>query len=165
MDGISSHPRIRRFKARQLVIVPSDRVPKPAKAQSMLFRVSGRGRPSAPAGRRRRRRIAVARLGGDDAPRRGGGRLLAIGRFVLPRLKLRALLLRSRRAIARLRDYYAHVMRGLVADAAAAEPVKARKGIEAGSGGTAVAAEGKPIVVPAAVAGAVLRCNSHYYIR
>ncbi|CAN6182430.1 unnamed protein product [Urochloa humidicola] len=134
----------------------------------MLFRVSGRGRPSAPAGRRRRRRMAVAQLG-DDAPRRGGGggRLRALGRFVLTRLRLRSLLQRSRRALARLRDYYADVMRGLVADAAAAEPVKARKGAEAGTGGTAVAAAaGKPpVVVPEVVAGAVLRCKSHYYIR
>ncbi|RLN36178.1 hypothetical protein C2845_PM03G35290 [Panicum miliaceum] len=112
----------------------------------MLFRVSGRGRPSAAmAGPRRRRRMAVARLG--DAPRRGG-RLLA-----LPRLRFRALLLRSRRALARLRDRYADMVKGLVADAAAAEaPVKARRMAEAGTGGTVVA-------------GAVLRCNSHYYIR
>ncbi|CAL5081646.1 unnamed protein product [Urochloa decumbens] len=134
----------------------------------MLFRVSGRGRPSAPAGRRRKRRMAVARLGGDagpDAPRRGGGRLLGLGRFVLQRLLLRALLLRSRRALARLRDCYAEMMRGLVADAAAAEPVKAGKVDGSGSGGTVAAAAGKPMVVPAVVAGAVLRCNSHYYIR
>ncbi|CAN6217802.1 unnamed protein product [Urochloa humidicola] len=132
----------------------------------MLFRVSGRGRPSAPAGRRRRRRMAEARLG-DDAPRRGGagGRLLALRRFVLQRLRLRALLQRSRRALAQLRDYYADMMKVLIADAAAAEPVKGRKAAEAGSGGTGAAAAGKPVVVPAVVAGAVLRCNSHYYIR
>jgi hypothetical protein len=120
----------------------------------MRFRVSGR------------RRMAVARLGnaGHDAPRRGG-RLLALGRLVLPRLRLRALLLRSRRALARLRDRYADMVKELVADAAAAEaPMKARRMAEAGTGGT-VAAAVKPVVVPAAVAGAVLRCNSHYYIR
>ncbi|OEL32948.1 hypothetical protein BAE44_0006029 [Dichanthelium oligosanthes] len=130
----------------------------------MLFRVSGRGRPSAPAGRRRRR-MAVARLGdaGHDAPRRSG-RLFGLGRFVLPRLRFRALLLRSRRALARLRDYYADVMRRLIADAAAAEPVKARRMVEAGTGET-VAPAARPVVVPAAVAGVVLRCNSHYYAR
>lgn len=130
----------------------------------MLFRVSGRGRPSAPAGRRRRR-VAVARLGDAGQGRGAGGRLLALGRFVLPRLRIRALLLRSRRALARLRDYYADVMRGLVADAAAAEPVKARNTAETPTGETLLAAAAKPVVVPAAVAGAVLRCNSHYYIR
>ncbi|CAN6167088.1 unnamed protein product [Urochloa humidicola] len=113
--------------------------------------------------------MAEAQLG-DDAPRRGGGggRLRALGRFVLlQRLRLRALLQRSRRALARFRDYYTDMMRGLIADAAAAEPVKARKGAEAGTGGTAVAAaaEKPPVVVPEVVAGAVLRCKSHYYIR
>ncbi|KAL6846501.1 hypothetical protein ACP4OV_023949 [Aristida adscensionis] len=108
----------------------------------MLFRVSGCGR-AAPAGRRRR--TAVARLGDTGAARRG--------RLVFPRLRLRALLLRSRRALARLGQRYGEVMRGLIADAAAAEPAKARE-----SGAAAA-------VVPAAVAGAVLRCNSHHYIR
>jgi len=106
----------------------------------------------------------VARLGdaGRGAPRRGG-RLLA-----LPRLRLRALLLRSRLALARLRDWYADVVRGLVADAAAAEaPVKARRTAEeAGAGGTVVAApKPAPVVVPAAVTGGVRRCNAHRYIR
>ena len=117
--------------------------------------------------------MAVARLGdaGDAAAPRCGGRLLfALGRIVLPRLRLRALLLRSRRALARLRNCYADVMKGLVADAAAAEPAaKARRAVEAraGTGETLVHA-GRPapaVVVPAAVAGAVLRCNSHYYVR
>jgi len=122
----------------------------------MLFRVSGRGR----------RRMAVARLGdaGRDAPRlRRSGRLL-----VLPLLRLRALLLRSRLALARLRDWYADVVRGLVADAAAAEaPVKARRTAEEARAGGTVAAAPKPapVVVPAAVAGGVLRCNAHRYIR
>ena len=115
----------------------------------MLFRVSGRGR----------RRTAVARLGdaGRGAPRRGG-RLLA-----LPRLRLRALLLRSRRALARLRDWYADVVRGLVADAAAAEaPVKARRTAEeAGAGGTVAAApKPAPVVVPAACCGATRTATS-----
>ena len=123
----------------------------------MLFRVSGRGR----------RRMAVARLGdaGRDAPRprpRRCGRLL-----VLPLLRLRALLRRSRRALARLRDCYADMVKGLIADAAAAEApvkVKARRMAEAGTGGT-VAPAPAPAVVPAAVAGGVLRCNAHRYIR
>ena len=117
----------------------------------MLFRVSGRGR----------RRMAVARLGdaGRDAPRlRRSGRLL-----VLPLLRLRALLRRSRRALARLRDCYADMVKGLIADAAAAEApvkVKARRMAEARTGGTVA-----PAPVPAAVAGGVLRCNAHRYIR
>ena len=116
----------------------------------------------------------MARLGdaGDAAaPRRGGRLLFALGRIVLPRLRLRALLLRSRRALARLRNYYADVMKGLIADAAAAEPAKAGTRVvearaAAGTGETLVRA-GRPaaVVVPAAVAGAVLRCNSHYYVR
>lgn len=112
--------------------------------------------------------MAVARLcddAGDAAPRLGGRLLSALGRFVLPRLRLRALLLRSRRALARLRNYYADVMKGLIADAAAAEPAKARRVVGAGTG-EALMQPGRPaVVVPAAVAGAVLRCNSHYYIR
>lgn len=123
----------------------------------MLFRVSGR--------QRRMRRMAVARLG---AALRRGGRTFALGRIVLPRLRLRALLLRSRRLLARLRNYYADMMKGLIADAAAAEPAKARRVVEAGTGETLVVHAGRPApaaVVPAAVAGAVLRCNSHYYIR
>jgi hypothetical protein len=125
----------------------------------MLFRVSGR--------QRRRRRMAVARLGDGVALLRRGGRTFALGRIVLPRLRLRALLLRSRRLLARLRNYYADMMKGLIADAAAAEPAKARRVVETGTGETLVHA-GRPApaaVVPAAVAGAVLRCNSHYYIR
>lgn len=121
----------------------------------MLFRVSGR---------QRRRRMAVARLG---AALRRGGRTFALERIVLPRLRLRALLLRSRRLLARLRNYYADMMKGLIADAAAAEPAKARRVVETGTGETLVHA-GRPApaaVVPAAVAGAVLRYNSHYYIR
>lgn len=114
---------------------------------------------------RRAGRPAEEAEDGGGAARRRGGRLLALGRLVLPRLRLRALLLRSRRALARLRDCYADMVKGLVADAAAAEaPVKARRMAEAGTGGT-VATAGKPVVVPAAVAGAVLRCNSHYCIR
>ncbi|OQU89566.1 hypothetical protein SORBI_3002G215866 [Sorghum bicolor] len=107
---------------------------------------------------------------GRGAPRRRG-LLFALGRIVLPRLRLRALLLRSRRALARLRNYYADVMKGLIADAAAAEPAKAGTRVvearaAAGTGETLVRA-GRPaaVVVPAAVAGAVLRCNSHYYVR
>ena len=108
----------------------------------------------------------MARLGdaGRDAPRlRRRGRLL-----VLPLLRLRALLRRSRRALARLRDCYADMVKGLIADAAAAEaPVKARRTAEeAGAGGTVAAApKPAPVVVPAAVAGGVLRCNAHRYIR
>lgn len=116
--------------------------------------------------------MAVARLGdaGDAAaPRRGGRLLFALGRIVLPRLRLRALLLRSRRALARLRNYYTDMMKGLIADAAAAEPAKAGRVVEAragtGTGETVVHAGRPAVVVPAAVAGAVLRCNSHYYIR
>ncbi|WVZ65089.1 hypothetical protein U9M48_014510 [Paspalum notatum var. saurae] len=121
----------------------------------MQFRVSGRG------GRQSRRaRMAVARLG-DAAPRRRG-RLLALGRLV----RLRALLLRSRRALARLRDYYADMMRRLVADAAAAEPAtKAGRMVEAAGTGRETARGRPAAVVPAAVTGAVLRCNSHYHVR
>jgi hypothetical protein len=59
------------------------------------------------------------------------------------------------------------MMKGLIADAAAAEPAKAGRVVEARAGiGETVVHAGRPaVVVPAAVAGAVLRCNSHYYIR
>ncbi|KAL5201275.1 hypothetical protein ABZP36_035629 [Zizania latifolia] len=116
----------------------------------MMFRVSGRGR--AGAGRMRRRKMAVARLGDEaDAPRRRRRLVLWL---MIPRL----LLLRSRRALARLRECYAEMMRRLVAEAAALEPPKAR--------GAAVApAPVRAVVVPAAVARTVLRCNSHRYIR
>lgn len=116
----------------------------------MLFRVSGRGR-AAPAARRR---MAVTRLGeAADAPRRRKPFLLRL----ISRFQLRSLLLRSRRALARVRECYADVMRGLIAEAAAVESAKARRKIEA--------APARQVVVPPVVARAVLRCNSHYYIR
>ncbi|BAT08291.1 Os09g0440850 [Oryza sativa Japonica Group] len=98
--------------------------------------------------------MAVARLGagagaGGGAPRRRRTFFLWL------------LLLRSRRALARLREYYAEMMRRLVAEAAALEPAPAKS-----RGGAIGAAPARSAaVVPAAVARMVLRCNSHYYIR
>ncbi|KAG8056886.1 hypothetical protein GUJ93_ZPchr0002g25991 [Zizania palustris] len=119
----------------------------------MMFRVSGLGRAGAGRGRMRRRKMAVARLGdGADAPRRRRRSVLCW--LMIPRL----LLLRSRRALARLTACYAEMVRRLVAEAAALEPPKAR-------GAPVAPAPARAAVVPAAVARTVLRCDSHRYIR